>query len=88
MSKQPSPIEEIIDYSKAKDSILTSADICEARETLARLRTENRGFVYLTKSEFSYLNTAFHKMEEQIKNLTSDNLQLMSQLELYIGRDE
>lgn len=80
-AKQPSPIEEIIDYSKAKDSILTSIDLCEAREALGRIRAENRGFVYLTKSEFCYLYKAFHKMEEQIKNLTADNLQLMQQIE-------
>lgn len=80
--KQPPPIEEIIDYSKAsKDSILTSADIDKAREALSRVRCENRGFVYLTKTEFQYLYKAFNAMQAKIKTLTADNLQLMQQIE-------
>jgi hypothetical protein len=59
-----------IDYAKRNpDSILRSIDVCEAREALERVRCENRGFVYVTKSEFQYLYKAFSSMQENIKSL-------------------
>jgi hypothetical protein len=59
-----------IDYTKqSPNSILTSIDICEAREALERVHCENRGFVYLTKSEFQYLYKAFNSMQDKIQSL-------------------
>ena len=52
---------------KKRDTILTQADICDAREALHT--PHKAAVIYLTPGEFKSLCAAFEKMENEIKEL-------------------